>query len=200
MSSSAFRAVARPAPDMPVTSTNGRRVSCRGRVVAFGHVAARDHASALCIRARRNLAGADASNGARARSGSSTPSRVSRGRLGQALDALRRHQVDQQDDAGTGLATPARQRHDAHAAHLDQAGDARRRRGQQRAGLACDLGLVVGDQARAGIDQAQRQVRLAGAGRAAQQHCAPAAAVRQGHAGGVHAHAICANWPPARGW
>ncbi len=87
-------------------------------------------------------------------------------RLGQPLDALRRHEIDDEAQrrrrhGGAG--------HDADAADLEQPGDGRRRAGDDAGWRPAELGLIVGDEAGAAVDQAQRQIRLAAARRSAQQ-------------------------------
>ena len=59
---------------------------------------------------------------------------------------------------------------DADAAHLDLAGDRRRRAGEGLALDPADEGVIVADQGRAAVDQPQREVGLAGARAAADQH------------------------------
>ena len=51
----------------------------------------------------------------------------------------------------------------AYTAYLQLAGDRLRRRGADRITVASQHHLVIGDQAGAGVDQTQRQVRLAAA-------------------------------------
>ena len=58
-------------------------------------------------------------------------------------------------------------------------GERRGRPAEQAVAVALDLELIVGDQQRAGIDQPQREVRLAAA-RGAQQHDADAAELDAG--------------------
>ncbi len=107
-------------------------------------------------------------------------------RVGQARDLIARDQVDDQRDWCLGQARHLR---DAQAPDLEHAGDlGRRARDQPGAGGAVldrHLALVVGDQARPAVDQAQRQVRLARPRGTAQQHAEwPVAAVER-DAGGV---------------
>ena len=148
-----------------------------------------DHALAICAKARRNFAEAEASNGARASD--------------RQVDAQDRFAV--QARAGARFARAAtRSTSRATAARAHQLITARASRCRARAprsGRRCaparwrsarlpcaaELGLVVGDQAAAGLDQAQREVGLAGARGPAQQHGAPCPALAQRHAGGVDA-------------
>ena len=192
MSSRAASAVPRPAPDRPVTRTNGRRVSrcsrwwsrspgCRAWLKRA------DHALAICAKARRNFAEAEASNGASANNRQIDSQQDFAGRLGQPLDSLGMSEIDQQRDGGASHQLITADLHDAEPARFDEAGDAGRRGGDQLLALAAELGLVVGHQAPAGLDQAQREIGLAGARGTAQQHGAPCLAVAQRHAGRVDA-------------
>ena len=60
--------------------------------------------------------------------------------------------------------------HQANAADFDQTRYRRRRRGEEVAFFRLAQNLIIGHQHRAAIDQAQRQIRLSGAGGPAQQH------------------------------
>jgi len=62
---------------------------------------------------------------------------------------------------------------DAQPAHLDFAGDRVGRRGDQFAAGALEQGVIVADQRSAAVDQAQREVGLAGPRFAFDQHRAP---------------------------
>jgi hypothetical protein len=87
-------------------------------------------------------------------------------RRGQALHLPGRDQVHHQAKPRPG---ERRQRQEAEAAHLELSGDRGRRARQQRPSGTLDRRLIVGDQAPALIDQPQRQVRLPGTGRPAQE-------------------------------
>src|SRR5439155_21319532 len=59
------------------------------------------------------------------------------------------------------------------AAHLDLAGNGAGGTGEEAAVLGANLRIIVADQHRAAVDEAQRKVRLAAARLAPQQHAAP---------------------------
>jgi hypothetical protein len=88
-------------------------------------------------------------------------------RLGQPLDSAGGNEID---DEAQRRGRDARTGQDADAADLDAPGDRGRRPGHDVVAAAGQLGLVIGDEARAGIDQAQRQVRLPASRPATQQH------------------------------
>ena len=89
------------------------------------------------------------------------------------LAAVVRHALDvagQLDQQGDRHVAGMLHLDDADAADLELAGDVRRRRGDQPVILPPDEGLVVADQRKSAVEQAQRQVGLAGARRAGDQH------------------------------
>ena len=86
--------------------------------------------------------------------------------LRQSLDLVARLEVDHEAQFRGVEEGKAK---DADAARLDQAAQRRGRRGDEARAPAAQVDAVVGDQRSAAIDEAQREVRLSGAGRAAQQ-------------------------------
>ena len=202
MSSSACSAVTRPAPDSPVTSDEGT-----ARVAAGGRWSGRRRAVGHGAKPRRSC-GRDSRQGkAQLRSSGCLERRqrqhaagrcragVSRAGSGRRSIALGRHEIDQQGDgarvpaAGRGRASRCRRRapRSGRRALAGARGDQRR----------CPCGRAAvwssATRRRAGLDQAQRQVGLAGARRPAQQHRAPAS----GRAARSATHVACtsiASW------
>ncbi len=103
-----------------------------------------------------------------------------RRRVGQPLGGAARDEIGDQRHRRF---RQRRRRHDAHAAHLHLPRDGRRRTRDQASALRREFHLVVGDEPRPRVDQAQREVGFARARGAAQQDGRPA----EGDAGGMHA-------------
>ena len=118
--------------------------------------------------ASRSLAGAEASNGASAITGSESPRIVSLRGCGQPLDLLRRAPDRRSARAAPRPAASTRMmpmpRTSISPAIV--AGARTRMASPSRAQLA----LIVGDEPGAGVNQSQREIGLAGPRRAAQQH------------------------------
>ena len=90
---------------------------------------------------------------------------------GNARDPPRRQKVNRQHDQRPGH---RRNPHQANAAHLKQPGDGLGGAGDQAEFGAAEIHLIVGHQAAAAIDEAQRQIGFSRRRGAAQQHGAAA--------------------------
>lgn len=78
---------------------------------------------------------------------------------------------------------------DAQTARLDQTGQRRRRSSEQATGGDEDKGAIVGDQAPAGLEGAQSQITLAGAGGSFDEDAPPSAGDAPGYEAGMENHA-----------
>ena len=91
-------------------------------------------------------------------------------RFGQARNRVRRHQINDQRQRYGSLEIHA---DNTNAAHLEQTGEVLRRH-HIKARLGFNkIDTVIGDQHRAPIDQPERQIGLAGAGRPPDQNPGP---------------------------
>ena len=181
-----------------------RRSEIERWAVGHGLDSRADHATAICARARRNFAEAEASNGASREHRQIDAQQSFLRRFGQALDAVRRHQIDQQRHRRPRQQLARRELHDADAAHLDQTGE-RGRRGRDQGPRPCGRARSGrrppgGRLPRSGATPGRtcRRPRV----RAAVRRASSGRAARSAHAGRMHQHRHCGHLRrgAARGW
>jgi hypothetical protein len=91
------------------------------------------------------------------------------GRFGQAFDRGRVDEVDREHDTGTcRLALVGVEPHDSQTPYFEAPGDRRRRPSPQRTFAPFEFDPVIGNEARARINEAQREIGFSASRRAAQ--------------------------------
>lgn len=113
-------------------------------------------------------------------------------RCRQSFDPLGRHQIDDQSNLGRRLEGEIQQ---SQAAYFEQPLQHLGRSRQHGVTYNFEMNLIVGHQSRAGFDQAERQIGLAGSGSATQQN----AMVSPDDTGGMDQAAVIAqDWVASR--